>query len=220
MMIRLINARPSPYGRKVAIALEEKRIAYEVQYDQPWGNETCTPDHSPLEQLPILVLDNGETVYDSAFLLDWLELRYPEPPLMPAGLDDMVAARWLKMLGERLMEAIHMITFELQRPDPGDAWVKRQSRKVRGALAEIDRRIGSRRPALHDPITLGDIAVGSTLLVIDFLIENGFVPALDVLDWKRAHPTLAAYAAALDSRPSFRNTRPRMMDVDLKSVVG
>ena len=220
MTLRLINAHPSPYGRKVAIALAEKRIAYDVQYDQPWGEGTCTPDHNPLEQLPILILDGGETVYDSGFLLDWIELRYPEPPLLPAGLDDLIAARWLKMLGERLMEVIHTITFELQRPDPGDAWVERQSRKVRGALAEIDRRIGAQRPAIDEAITLGDIAVGSTLLVVDFLIANGFVPALDVLDWKRAHPGLAAYAAALDERPSFRTTRPAMMEVDLKSVVG
>ena len=220
MTIRLINARPSPYGRKVAIALLEKGIAYEVQYDQPWGEGTCTPEYSPLEQLPILILENGETVYDSGFTLDWLELRYPEPPLMPAALDDLVAARWLKMLGERLMEVIHTLTFELQRPDPAAAWTERQSRKVRGALAEIDRRVGSRRSATDEPITLGDIAVGSTLLVVDFLIENGFVPALEVLDWKTAHPGLAAYAAALDRRASFEGTRPTMMDVNLKSVVG
>lgn len=38
MALRLINAHPSPYGRKVAIALREKGIAYDVQYDEPWGN--------------------------------------------------------------------------------------------------------------------------------------------------------------------------------------
>jgi len=38
-------------------------------------------------------------------------------------------------------------------------------------------------------ITLGDIAVGSTLLVIDFLIDHAFVPPLDVLNWKSDIPT-------------------------------
>ena len=219
MTLRLINARPSPYGRKVAIALKEKGIAYEVQYDQPWGGGTCTPQYSPLEQLPILILDTGETVYDSSYILDWLELRYPGSPLLPAQIDDLVETRLMKMLGERLLEVIHTITFELQRPDPGDAWIERQSRKMRGALGEIDRRIGSRRPAIDGPIDLGDIAIGSTLLVVEFLITNGFVPALDVLNWQRSHPNLVGYVDALDQRPSFRDTRPEMMDVDLKSVL-
>jgi glutathione S-transferase len=219
MTLRLINARPSPYGRKVAIALREKGIAYDVQYDQPWGEGTCTPEYSPLQQLPILILEDGETVYESGYILDWLELRYPDPPLLPAEVEPQIEARRLKMLGERLMEVIHTITFELQRPDPASAWIERQTRKVSGALDEIDRRIGSRRRAVSGPIDLGDIAVGSSLLVVDFLIANQFVPALDVLDWKRSHPGLAEYAGLLDQRPSFIETRPAMMDVDLKAVL-
>ncbi len=33
MAFTLINARPSPYGRKVAILLKEKGLDFEVQYD-------------------------------------------------------------------------------------------------------------------------------------------------------------------------------------------
>ncbi len=220
MTIRLINARPSPYGRKAAIALIEKQIPYDVTYDMPWGDGTCTPQYSPLEQLPILILDSGETVYDSSFILDWIELAYPEPPLMPSSTQAIIAERRLKMLGERLMEAIHSITFELQRPDPGAAWIERQSRKVSGALAAIDREVGARRPGAGQFLSLGDIAVGTTLLVIGFLINNKFVKPLDVLDWQTNHPNLVAYTGALETRESFEKTRPAMMDVDLKAVVG
>ena len=220
MTIRLINAKPSPYGRKAAIALIEKNIPYEVTYDMPWGDGTCTPEYSPLEQLPILILDNGETVYDSSFILDWLELAYPEPPLMPSSVQEVIAERRLKMLGERLMEVIHSITFELQRPDPGAAWVDRQSRKMRGALAAIDGQVGARRPGPGQFLSLGDIAVGTTLLVIEFLITNKFVEPIDVFDWQSRHPNLIAYTEALEVRESFQKTRPTMMDVDLKAVVG
>lgn len=219
MTLRLINARPSPYGRKIAIALREKGIPYEVQYDQPWGDGTCTPEYSPLEQLPILILDSGETVYESSYILDWLELRYPDPPLLPTKVDALVEARRMKMLGEKLLEFIHILSFEALRPDPSDVWMERQSRKLRGALGEIDRRIGSRRPAIDDPVDLGDIAIGSTLLATEFLIANGLVPKLEVLKWQESHPNLVEYADALDRRPSFIETRPQMMDVDLKAVL-
>ena len=220
MTICLINARPSPYGRKAAIALIEKNIPYEVTYDMPWGEGTCTPEYSPLEQLPILILDSGKTVYDSSFILDWIDLVYPDPPLMPSETDALIAERQLKMLGERLMEVIHSITFELQRPDPGQAWVDRQSRKMRGALAAIDRQVGARRPGPGHSLSLGDIAVGTTLLVTKFLITNKFVEPIDVFDWQSRHPNLIAYTDALELRQSFRETRPAMMDVDLKAVVG
>ena len=90
---------------------------------------------------------------------------------------------------------------------------------MRGALGEIGRRIGPRRPAIDASIDLGDIAIGSTLLVVEFLIANGFVPALDVLKWQESNPNLVDYADALDQRSSFIATRPAMMDVDLKSVL-
>ena len=72
MSFTLINARPSPFGRKVAIALIEKDIEYAVRYDLPWGGETCTPKYSPLEQLPILIDEKGESIYDSTYILEWL----------------------------------------------------------------------------------------------------------------------------------------------------
>ena len=220
MTMRLINAKPSPYGRKVAIALIEKNISYDVTYDMPWGEGSCTPQYSPLEQLPILILDNGERVYDSSFILDWIDLVYPHPPLMPSAMDALIVERRLKMLGERLMEVIHSITFELQRPEPGASWVDRQSRKMRGALAEIDRQVGARRPSEGKFLSLGDIAVGTTLLGVEFLIANKFVEPLKVLDWQNGHPNLVAYAEALETRESFQKTKPAMMDVDLKLVVG
>ena len=83
MAFTLVNARPSPFGRKVAIVLVEKGLPYEVDYDLPWGEGTRTPEFSPLEQLPILVTEAGEHIYDSAYIVDWLEQRYPQPALLP-----------------------------------------------------------------------------------------------------------------------------------------
>ena len=55
--------------------------------------------------------------------------------------------------------------------------------------------------------------------MVEFLIANGFVPALNVLEWQESNPNLVDYADALDQRSSFIATRPAMMDVDLKSVL-
>lgn len=219
MSLRLINALSSPYGRKVAIALKEKAIQFEVTFDVPWGNDTCVARYSPLEQLPILITDDGATVYDSSFILEWLEVQYPTPPLIPSDVNQALETRFLKMLGERVMEAIHTIVFELQRPEPSQPFVDRQSRKVRRGLAEIESVLGQRQRVCGLEIDIADIAVGTMLLLVPFLIENGFVDDLEALRWSERHPQLVTYADMLMVRPSFCETVPVLMDVDLKAVM-
>ncbi|MFS0737138.1 glutathione S-transferase N-terminal domain-containing protein [Sphingomonas sp. 1P06PA] len=217
MPFTLINARPSPFGRKVAIALLEKGLDYVVRYDVPWGGNTCTPDYSPVEQLPILVADDGERIYDSPFILEWLETRYPEPPLLPGDPDARLAARKRQMLGERLMEFAQSLIFELHRPDPSEPWVDRQTRKVFGALAELDRLYESR--GAPDIIDLGDIAVGTTLLILEFVVPAGLSPDIDAIRWRRRYPALTRFGEIIERRPSFAATAPAEMDVDLQAAV-
>lgn len=217
--MKLINATPSPYGRKVAIALKEKSIPYEVQYDVPWHDGTCTPQYSPFQQLPILITDAGKNVYDSTYILEWLERTYPTPPLLPTGVDDLLHAKLLQMLGERLMEITALIIFDVQRANPSQPWVDRQTRKVETGLAELSAVIGDRKPGLADPITLGDIAVVSTLTMFEFMIEQEIMPDLPCFGWRARYKNIVEYVAALEARPSFIETRPVMMEVNLKQVV-
>lgn len=219
MGFTLINARPSPFGRKVAIALREKGLAYDVQYDVPWGDQTCTPDYSPLQQLPILITEAGENIYDSAYILDWLEARFPAPALLPATLDERLAAQQRRLLGERLMEVAQALIFELIRPDPSAPWVARQTRKVEGVLAELERIHSDLTPVKERGLDLGDIAIATTLLGVEFALSSGLSPDVSVLHWRKSCPVLAEAIAALEDRPSFEATRPQLMDVNLQATV-
>lgn len=219
MAFTLVNARPSPFGRKVAIALLEKGLAFDVQYDVPWGDATCTPEFSPLEQLPILILDNGETVYDSTYILEWLELRYPEPSLLPIDTEARVAAKKRQMLGERLMEIAQNLIFELHRPDPSEAWVGRQTRKLLGGFAELERLHTGRLMDQDSPIDLGDIAVSTTLLLFEFAVATNLSPIIDALVWRERYPALTQFVETLERRPSLLATQPSSMIVDLQATV-
>jgi hypothetical protein len=54
--MKLISATPSPYARRVRIALAEKGIPFELQTEVPWNEGTSLPQHNPLEKLPVLIL--------------------------------------------------------------------------------------------------------------------------------------------------------------------
>jgi len=217
--VKLINAKASPFGRKVAIALIEKGIPFETVFDEPWSDDSCTPAYNPLEQLPILIADDGEIAFESTFILEWIERRFPSPPLLPADDDGILEAKRLQVLAEGVMMAAGSIVSELSRPNPGTAWIERQKRKVTGGIDAIERHVRGREYAVADRFGQADIGIGCNLAMLTFLAGDLDLRVAEI-SWRERHPDLAAYVDRLEARPSFQETRPRPMGVDLGAVIG
>lgn len=79
-MIRLQGFAGSNYHNKVKLALLEKKV--EFAEDLVWVDQT-DPAHSPLGKVPYLLTEDGP-LCESAVLLEYIEDRYPETPLLPA----------------------------------------------------------------------------------------------------------------------------------------
>ena len=113
-MYRLISATPSPYARKVRIQLAEKRIPFELVTEVPWNNDTQTPQFNPLEKLPILICESGETVYESRFVNEWVEFQHPDPPLMPKEKDSILLTKRFEILADGVCDACVLVFWEVQ----------------------------------------------------------------------------------------------------------
>ena len=200
--MKLISATPSPYARKVRIALAEKGIPFELLTEVPWNPDTTVPQHNPLEKLPVLLLDDGSTVYESSYILEFLERRFPDPPLLPADDDGILAAKRLDVLANGICDAVVLLFFERLRPEAhrSQPWMDRQHRKVLGGVAELARLIGDRRYAVHDRFGLGDIAAVSVLGYLEVRFKE--------FDWRGQYPALGRYMDVLMQRPSLRDTMP------------
>jgi glutathione S-transferase len=200
--MRLISATPSPYARKVRIALAEKRIPFELVTEVPWNSDTTVPLYNPLEKLPVLLLDDGGSVYESSHILEWLEAKYPDPPLLPAGIDDRLEAKRCMVISDGVCDAFLLVFFEQQRPAAHQSapWIARQMRKIEGGIADMARTVGDRAFVVSDRLSLGDIAFGSVL---------GYLSVrFPAFDWRGRHPRLGRYYDGLSRRPSFRDTEP------------
>jgi glutathione S-transferase len=201
-MYKLISATPSPYARKVRIALAEKQIPFELITEVPWDKTTATPQHNPLEKLPILILADGSSIYESSFILQYLELKHPETPLLPDDIDGKVAARRLEVLADGVCDAFVLTFFERRRPEPHQSpeWIARQRRKIDGGVAAMARLIGDRTFAVSDRFGLGDIAVGTALGYLSVRFPE--------FGWQTLYPKLATYGARMEARPSFQGSVP------------
>ena len=201
-MYRVISATPSPYARKVRIALAEKGVPFELVTEVPWNTDTATPLYNPLEKLPVLIVDAETSVYESRFILEWIEAKHPAPALMPEDIEARLAVKRFEVLGDGICDACVLMFLERGRtPDrQSPEWMARQARKVAGGLREIARLLGDRERCVGDALTYADIAVGTTLRYLDVRFAEN--------DWRTRHPHLAAFSDRIEMRPAFAATVP------------
>ena len=210
-MLQLISATPSPYARKVRIALAEKGIAFELLTEVPWNDTTSTPKFNPLEKLPVLILGDGASVYESNYILQYLELKYPTPPMLPADVDGILAARKLEVLCDGVCDALVLTFFERMRGDGASSeWTARQRRKIDGGVKEMARLVGEGDWAVGDRFSLGDIAAGTLVGYMTVRFPE--------LPWRTQYPNLAALSDRLEQRPSFKNSVPYAQKITDKIV--
>ncbi len=200
--MKLISATPSPYARKVRVALVEKGIPFELLTEVPWNDDTTLPSYNPLEKLPVLIPAEGEPLYQSSYILEWLERRHPEPPLLPRDDDGILAHKRLEVIADGVCDAVILILFERMRPADGQSepWIARQQRKIHGGVAALADAVGTRRYAIGDRFGLADIAIGSALGYLGVRYA--------AMDWRGTYPDLASYADGLFDRPSFAGSLP------------
>src|SRR5262245_3375603 len=80
----LIGVNRSPYTRRVAITLKVYDVRFEQRDWSGFGNRSAVRSVNPLGRIPALVLDSGETLIDSAAIVDHLDEAYGrDRPLTP-----------------------------------------------------------------------------------------------------------------------------------------
>jgi glutathione S-transferase len=85
-MLTLHHAWRSSASRRVRLCLAEKGLAFESRLVDLGKMEQHTPDYlklNPLGVIPLLVLDDGRSVYESGTICEYLDETYPDPPLRP-----------------------------------------------------------------------------------------------------------------------------------------
>jgi glutathione S-transferase len=85
-VIRFYFGSGSPFAWRVQLVLEEKGLPYEPVLLSFAKGEHKSPEHlarNPRGKVPALT-DGGLSLYESTAIVEYLEERYPEHPLLPA----------------------------------------------------------------------------------------------------------------------------------------
>ncbi len=126
----------SPYAQKIKIALREKAVAFTVEVPATLSTG-CTDGPfvaaNPRAEVPVLV-DGDFSVFDSTIILEYIEDRWPEPPLLPCSPQARAAARMIEDVCDTHYEAANWGFCEVR-------WFGRAT----GALADTLRQEAGRQ---------------------------------------------------------------------------
>lgn len=201
--MKLIGSLTSPYVRKVRMVLAEKKFDYELVIDSPWAEDSGVPAVNPLGKVPVLLLDDGFTLFDSRVIAEYLDNVSPNNRLLPAPNRERITVKRWEALADGLLDAAVAAFLEGRRParERSASWVERQQAKITRVLDAMAAELGEHPWCHGNSMTLADIAVGCALGYLVFRFPD--------IDWREAHPNLARLYDKLAQRPSFADTVPR-----------
>ncbi|MDB5808663.1 MAG: glutathione S-transferase [Betaproteobacteria bacterium] len=201
--MKLLGSPGSPYVRKVRIVLAEKRINYEFIIDRPSNPDSRVAQYNPLGKIPVLVRDDGRTVYDSVVIVEYLEGLVPEPRLIPASFEDRIEVKRWEALGDGIADATVLVSHDLRETEAQRkpaAWYAKQRQKIQRGLAAMERDLGTRDFCHGGSFSLADIAAGFALGYLDHVLSD--------TDWRAEHPALKKRFERLAVRESFVVSKP------------
>jgi glutathione S-transferase len=181
-VITLYDAPRCPYCARVRIVLAEKGVELDVVEIDLSDRPNCLYEKNPTGRVPVLEEDD-RPLPESAVIMEFLEERYPEPPLLPADPADRAAARLVIFRDGDLTDPY----YALRRGEEG------AREKLDAALARFDAMLADRP-------YLGGAAYG----LADIALVPWFLRARDMLGVELdGFPALSAWLARLEERPAI-----------------
>jgi glutathione S-transferase len=209
----------SLFTAKVRIALDEKALAYErveVGWSLAGRYEPHHPDVvalNPKRQVPVLV-DGDVVVYDSTIVLEYLEDRYPEPPLYPRDAIARARCRQLEAgADEILFPPIWDLIESVFYPAPDG---RRDAARADGAREALARRYDALekelagREFLCGAFSVADIA---TFIMVNAAATLGAAPG-------EAHSRVRDWLARTRARPAVRREAEAIGAYAAKALAG
>jgi glutathione S-transferase len=199
--MKLYSGPLSLFTAKVRIALDEKKIPYQlisVPFSRANGYSPKLPEMlaiNPKGQVPVMI-DEDLSLYDSTLILEYLEDRYPEPPLYPRDIKDRARCRQLEAAADEIFfphvwELIAEVFYKADATQRDAARIDKATAALAEQYAQLNRLLDGRE-YLCGQFTVADIGYFLTAM---FATSLG-VPPSD------AHPHVLAWTARVGSRPS------------------
>jgi glutathione S-transferase len=150
---------------------------------------------SPTGKVPVVVVD-GDSIYESNIVNQFLDEVTDEPKLMPENPRDRAYARiWMAFADTDFFPAVFVASVGRDRGFPRER-ISEAFERLRTAFQQLEERLEGRE-YLVDGFSLADIAYAGNFVRLRELEERGEV-SLD------KYPNVAAWMERLEARESYQ----------------
>ena len=191
----------SPFVRKVRITAAVKGLSSSIELVTKESDEETYLQirrMNPLNKIPTLMLDNGQVLFDSHVICEYLDSLAQHARLFPQNELERFSVLRLASLADGLIEATLGIAMERRLRDEAfqlESWIERQQLKIEAALSFLE----ADPPRLASP-NYGDITLACALGYLD-LRQDG--------RWRKHCPRLVNWHQKFsDAVPAYAETDP------------
>ena len=181
-MLVLYDAARCPFAARVRIVLAEKNVEYEAVAIDLGDRPAWLYAKNPLGKVPVIEEEGGLVLPESRVIMEYLDERYPEPPLLPAD----PAERALARLRLERFDSFSGAYYALRRGD------ERARARFEATLEQLDDVLVAQSHLGGRDYGLADIAY------LPWIVRARQSLAVD-LD---AYPALAEWLERLAERPA------------------
>jgi len=199
MAIKLYHDVPSTNCDRVKIVLAEKGLAWESIWVKLGKMEQKSPEHlqrNPYGKIPVID-DDGKLLFESCIINEYLDEKYPNPPLQPK--DPYLRARG-RILVDYFLNYLHEPYWALRGEMIKKYEAERDQKIVSETRSEVTARLQYLEEALGDkPFFLGDYSLTDIAMLPRFprLQQYGVLP-------NTALPKLTAWFERMKQRPAVQ----------------
>jgi glutathione S-transferase len=199
-MLTVRTGAGSPFGRKARIAISVLGLDGKVAVEPAANQDPADPirKQNPLGKVPVLLLDDGGTLFDSPVILEYLDML-AGGKIIPAEKKARFEALRLQALADGILDASILLVYEGRyraKEKHEQKWLDLQSGKVARGMAELE----AKPPGLGTPPTVGEITLACALGYGDFRFEGR---------WRKDYPKLVAWLDKFAAQvPAFDATKP------------
>lgn len=191
----------SPFVRRVAVSMKLLGFAFEHRNWSVGADQARIRQYNPLGRVPTLVLDDGEVLFESSAILDWLDQQVgPERALLPpAGAPRRQALRLMAMATGAAEKGVAQLYEGAFRPAEKrhEPWVARCRGQMEDALAQLEAAVAAG--------ATGSWLLGERMSQADITVIAAFTFLSEALSLDRArYPALSALAQRGEVLPVFR----------------
>lgn len=203
--MKLYSGPLSMFGAKAEIAMREKGVAFELEMVPFTMKHLYDPKHpdvariNPKRQVPVLI-DGPLELFDSTQIFEYLEDRFPTPPLWPTDIAARAVARQWELKSDEVFfpHVVRLMPIRTKREHP-DWEPARIAIEAYYDLLEIQL---DGREFIAGPFTYADIA---------FYMAQFFAARMGVPMSSRL-PRLTAWRLRMAERPSVAKVVGAMTD--------